>query len=108
MENFWTSKKPIKGLRHFVLINKTKEKDQIIFLLVSVIDVEINLKITYEDLVNSDKWEKGWLSLSKKESITKDYAVYKNTVNKRGKNNINRRQKNNRILINDDSIFNIS
>ena len=31
MENFWTSKKPIKGLRHFVLVNKTKEKGNFSF-----------------------------------------------------------------------------
>ena len=102
MENFWTSKKPIKGLRHFVLINRTKEKDQIIFLLVSVLDAEINLKITYEELVNSDKWEKGWLSLPKKESITKDYAEHKH------KHKLKKREEHIRILINDDSIFNIS
>ena len=26
MENYWTSNKPIYGLRHFVLVNETKEK----------------------------------------------------------------------------------
>ena len=39
MESFWTSKKPIKGLRHFVLVNKTKEKGQKVFLMVSVLGV---------------------------------------------------------------------
>ena len=48
MENYWTSNKPIKGLRHFVLVNETKEKGNIIFLMVSVLDSEINLKTTYE------------------------------------------------------------
>ena len=42
MENFWTSKKPINGLRHFVLVNETKDKGNILFLMVSVIDSEIN------------------------------------------------------------------
>ena len=31
MENYWTSNKPINGLRHFVLVNVTKEKGNIIF-----------------------------------------------------------------------------
>jgi len=26
MENYWTSNKTINGLRHFVLVNETKEK----------------------------------------------------------------------------------
>ena len=43
MENFWTSKKNILGLRHFVLVNKDKEKGQECFLMVSVLDSEINL-----------------------------------------------------------------
>jgi len=56
MENFWTSKKTIKGLRHFVLVNETKEKENIIFLMVSVLDSEINFKTTYEELINSGNW----------------------------------------------------
>ena len=44
MENFWTSNKSINGLRHFVLVNETKEKGNISFDMVSVLDSEINLK----------------------------------------------------------------
>ena len=70
MENYWTSIKPINGLRHFVLINETKEKGNIIFLMVSVLDSAINLNTTYEELINSGKWSKGWINLPKLESIT--------------------------------------
>ena len=56
MENYWTSNKPINGLRHFVLVNVTKEKGNIIFLMVSVLDSEINLRATYEELINSGNW----------------------------------------------------
>ena len=52
MENYWTSIKPIYGLRHFVLVNETNEKGNISFLMVSVLDSEINLKTTYEELIN--------------------------------------------------------
>ena len=48
MENFWTSKNPIKGLSHFVLVNEIKKRDKVIVSLVSVIDVEINLKSSTE------------------------------------------------------------
>ena len=58
MENFWTSNKPIKGLRHFVLVNETREQGKITFLMVSVLDSEIYLKTTYEELINSGNWHK--------------------------------------------------
>tara|TARA_Y100000991_G_scaffold193111_1_gene161001 strand:+ start:225 stop:518 length:294 start_codon:yes stop_codon:yes gene_type:complete len=96
----WTSTKPINGLRHFVLVNKIKEKDQIKNLMVSVVDVEINFKISNRELFNSDKWIVGWLNLPKSESITKDYLKWKLSNN--SKEGINK------IFVNNNSIFNIS
>ena len=96
----WTSTKPIKGLRHFVLVNKIKEKDEINFLMVSVIDVEISLKISNAELINSNEWTEGWLNLPKSESITKDYFEYK--LSNDSKEGIKK------IFINNNSIFNIS
>ena len=77
MENFWTSIKSINGLRHFVLVNKTKEKRNITFLMVSVVDSEINIETTYEELINSGNWHKGWINLPKLQSITEEYVDYK-------------------------------
>ena len=99
MENFWTSNKPINGLRHFVLLNKTKTKGNLIFLMVSVIDSEINLKITYEELINSGNWHKGWINLPKLQSITEEYIQNKS---------INKGEYIEEIFINEDSLFNIS
>ncbi len=99
MENFWTSKKPIIGLKHFVLVNKIKEKGKKFFLMVSVVDCEINLKITYKELLNSGNWERGWLNLPKTESITQDYVRFKSLKKKTGIN---------KIFLTDDSLFNIS
>ena len=99
MENFWTSNKSIKGLRHFVLVNDTKEKGNIIVLMVSVLDSEINLKITHEELINSGNWYKGWINLPKIESITDEYVSYKSS---------NKIDGIDEILLNDDSLFNIS
>jgi len=99
MENFWTSNIPINGLRHFVLVNEVKEKGDIIFLMVSVLDSEINLRITYEELINSGNWYKGWINLPKFESITQEYCIYKSSYKAEGIN---------RIFVNDDSKFNIS
>ena len=99
MENFWTSNKTINGLRHFVLVNKTKEKGNITFLMVSVVDSEINIEITYEVLINSGNWHKGWINLSKDQSITEEYVNYKS---------INKGKGIDEIFINEDSLFNIS
>ena len=99
MENYWTSNKNIKGLRHFVLVNETKEKGNIIFLMVSVLDSEINLKTTYEELINSGNWGKGWINLSKFQSITEEYFDYKSSKKEEGIDE---------IFINEDSLFNIS
>ncbi|MDA9701273.1 TIGR02450 family Trp-rich protein [Prochlorococcus sp. AH-736-L23] len=99
MENFWTSNKTINGLRHFVLVNKIKEKGNITFLMVSVLDSKINLKITYEELINSGNWHKGWMNLPKLQSITEEYLNFKS---------INKAEGIDEIFIDEDSLFNIS
>ena len=99
MEKFWTSNKSINGMRHFVLLNEEREKDQDNVFMVSVLDAEINLKITKEELVNSSDWEEGWLVLKKIEAITQDYVQFKSNNQTDGIN---------KVFINDDSLFNIS
>ena len=99
MENFWTSNESINGLRHFVLVNETKEKGNITFLMVSVVDSEINIEITYEELINSENWHKGWINIPKLQSITEEYVDYKSL--KKG-------ECIDEIFINEDSVFNIS
>ena len=100
MENYWTSNESINGLRHFVLINKINEKDQINFLMVSVVDVEISLKISNEELLNSGNWNEGWLDLPKSDAITKDYSDYKLSNN--SKEHIEK------IFVKNDSLFDIT
>ena len=99
MDNFWTSNKPIKGLRHFVLVNENREQGNIIFSMVSVLDSEINLKTTYEELINSGHWHKGWINLPKLQSITEEFVNYKS---------INKGEGIDEIFISEDSLFNIS
>ncbi len=99
MENFWTSNKPINGLRHFVLVNEIKEKGNIFFWMVSVLDSEINFKTTYEELINSGNWYKGWINLPKIQSITEEYVKYKSRNKVKGIDE---------IFVNEDSAFNIS
>ena len=99
MENFWTSYKSINGLRHFVLVNETKEKGNITFLMVSVVDSEINIETTHEELINSGNWHKGWINLPKPQSITEEYIDYKSL--KKGESI-------DKVFIDEDSLFNIS
>ena len=99
MENFWTSNKSINGLRHFVLVNESKEKGNITFLMVSVVDSEINVETTYEELINSGNWHKGWINLPKLQSITEEYFDYKF---------LKKEESIGEIFINENSLFNIS
>ena len=100
MGNYWTSNKSINGLRHFVLVNKIYEQNQINFLMVSVVDVEISLKISTKELLNSGNWNEGWQNLPKSKAITKDYLDYKLRYN--SKESVKK------IFVNNDSLFNIS
>ncbi len=100
MENFWTSNESINGLRHFVLVNKINEQDKINFLMVSVVDVEISLKISNQELLNSGNWNEGWLDLPKSDAITKDYSDYKLSNN--SKEHIEK------IFVKNDSLFDIT
>ena len=100
MNLYWTSRKPINGLRHFVLVNKLRQKDQNNFLLVSVIDDEIFIEISNDELMNKENWVLGWIFLPKNQSITKDYLKYK--LSKKNKKVINK------IFVYENSVFNIS
>ena len=99
MENYWTSNKTINGLRHFVLVNETKEQENISFLMVSVLDSEVYLTTTYEELRNSGNWQKGWINLPKLQAVAEEYVIYKSIKKGDGIDE---------IFINEDSLFNIS
>ena len=99
MQNFWTSNKTINGLRHFVLVNEIREQGKITFLMVSVLDSEIYLKTTYEELIKSGNWQEGWINIPKLQSITEEYVRCKS---------MNKGEDIDEIFINEDSLFNIS
>ena len=69
------------------------------FLMVSVVDSEIHVETTFEELLNSGNWYKGWINLPKLQSITEEYVDYKFLKNGESIGE---------IFINEDSIFNIS
>ena len=81
MNLYWTSVRPINGLRHFVCVNELLFKGDLKLLLVSVIDIEVNLIVSKNELENSGSWKLGWLELNKSESITQDYIAFKGSKN---------------------------
>jgi len=99
MNLYWTSVRPINGLRHFVCVNELLFKGNLKLLLVSVVDIEVNLIVSKNELENSDFWKIGWLELNKSESITQDYIAFK------GGKNFSKPIK---LLLNDSSKFKLS
>ena len=99
MNLYWTSVRPINGLRHFVCVNELLFERDLKLLLVSVIDIEVNLIVSKNELENSGSWNLGWLELNKSESITQDYIVFK------GSKNFSEPTK---LLLNDSSKFKLS
>ena len=87
MDCYWTSKIPIKGLSHFVLVDRFHTGDEITFLLVSVLDVDIYLEVSEEELLNEEIWKEGWLNLAKKNSISNEYLKNKSKLKATVENN---------------------
>ena len=99
MNLYWTSARPINGLRHFVCVNEFLDQGDLKLLLVSVIDIEVNLVVSKNELENSDSWKLGWLELNKSESITQDYIAFKSSKNF---------SEPTKLLLNDSSKFKLS
>jgi len=99
MNLYWTSVRPINGLRHFVCVNELLFKGNSNLLLVSVIDIEVNLIVSKNELENSGSWKLGWLELNKSESITQDYITFKSSKNF---------SEPTKLSLNDSSIFKLS
>ena len=99
MNLYWTSVRPINGLRHFVCVNEFLIKGDLKLLLVSVIDIEVNLIVSKNELENSGSWKLGWLDLNKSESINQDYIDFKASKNL---------SESTKISLNDSSQFKLS
>ena len=99
MKLFWTSKKSINGLKHFVLINKYKENGEYLLELVSVLDEDINLIISKKEFEKSKQWELGFIDDKKENIFINEYIEFKR---------INSIEKSDKILLRKMSPFNIS
>ncbi len=68
----WTSTFKRGGYRHFVAINYGgKSKDRWVNL-VSVIDGNVRIKVSWKEIRDTSQWISGWEQLSREESMSND------------------------------------
>jgi len=99
LEIYWTSRKTINGLKHFVLINQYKLKKEIYLDFVSVLDDAIFFTISKKVFKASSQWIKGWNDNEIENIDIKEYLEFKSSLGS---------YKSNKIIFNETSLFNIS
>jgi len=99
LEIYWTSKKTINGLKHFVVVNQHKLKKEVYLDFVSVLDESISFTISKKVFEESNQWIKGWNDIGRENIDIKEYLEFKS---------LKREFKTNKIIFNETSIFNIS
>ena len=99
MNLYWTHKKNICGLKHFVAVNKLLINNNFFVELVAVLDSNINLRVLEIDLEDSDEWIIGWQEYSKNDAIIDEYYSLKNKF---------KEEFFNEVFLDESSPFNIS
>ena len=99
VELYWTSRKTINGLKHFVVINQYEFKKEVYLDLVSVLDEAISFTVSKKILEESSQWIKGWNDNEIENINIKEYLKFKSSI---------REYKTNSIKLNETSLFNIS
>ena len=99
MELYWTSRKTINGLKHFVLINQYKFKKEVYLDFVSALDEAITFTMSKKVFEESSQWIKGWNNNERENIDMKEYLEFKSSI---------REYKPNKIIFNETSLFNIS
>ena len=99
MELYWTSRKTINGLRHFVVINQYELKKEAYLDFVSVLDEAICFTIAKKVLEESNQWVKGWNHNGNENIDIDEYLEFKSTLGG---------YKTNKVFLNENSLFNIS
>ena len=56
----WTCKSSIDGNRHFIAINYGGNKSDRWVILISVIDSNVAVKVSFSELIDQSKWSCGW------------------------------------------------
>ncbi len=97
MDLYWTSRKAINGLKHFVVINQYELNKEVYLDFVSVLDDAISFTLSKKVFDESSQWIKGWNdevdNINKKE-----YLKFK----------LSKVENKSKIIFNENSLFNIS
>ena len=99
MDLYWTSRKSINGLKHFVVINQYEFKKEVYLDFVSALDDAISFTISKKLFDESSQWIKGWNDNEGENINIKEYLEFKSSI---------RQVNTNKIIFNETSIFNIS
>ena len=99
MELYWTSRKTINGLKHFIVINQYEFKKEVYLDFVSALDDAISFTISKKVFEESSQWRKGWNDNQRENIDMKEYLEFKLSISE---------CKTNRIIFNETSLFNIS
>ena len=99
MELYWTSRKTINGLKHFVLINQYEFKKKVYLDFVSALDEANSFTISKKVFEDSSQWIQGWNKNERENINIKGYLEFKSSK---------RCYKPNKIIFNKKSLFNIS
>ena len=99
MEIYWTSRKTINGLKHFIVINQYELKKEIYFDFVSVLDEAISFTISKKVFEKSNQWIKGWNDNERDSINIKQYLEFKSSKQD---------CKPKKIMFKENSSFNIS
>ena len=99
MELYWTSRKTINGLKHFVVINQYLLKKEVYLDFVSALDESISFTISKKVFEESSQWIKGWNDNERENIDIKEYLDFKSSI---------KDFKYNKIIFNETSLFNIS
>ena len=99
MEIYWTSKKTINGLKHFIVINQYEFKKEAYLDIVSVLDESISFTISKKVYDDSSQWIKSWNYIEKENIDIKEYLKFKSSI---------KEYKPNKIIFHETSKFNIS
>ena len=98
MELYWTSRKTINGLKHFVVINQYEFKKKVYLDFVSALDEAISFTISKKVFEDSSQWTKGWVDNGENIDI-KEYLEFKSSIGE---------YKVNKFILDETSLFNIS
>ena len=98
MDLYWTSRKAINGLKHFVVINQYELKKEVYLDFVSVLDDAISFTLSKKVFEESSQWKKGWND-DEGDNIDKiEYLKFK----------LSKVENKSKIIFNETSLFTIS